>query len=344
MGEVTSRTLRTERYATRAVEAGEGEPIVLVHGNLSDAAVWGEQLAALPDGVRGIAPDLRGYGEAEPLPVDATRGLRDFADDVRAVLDALEVEAAHLVGHSLGGGVVAQVAIDAPERVRSLVLVAPVSPYGFGGTRADGTPCTDDFAGSGAGGANPDLVRLLSEGDRSTDDPVSPRNVIRTLFFPTPEAVRDEDLILDGMLASRIGDDHYPGDSTASPNWPGLAPGTRGVLNALSPRYCHLTALADGRLDVPVLWVRGDKDAIVSDTSMVDLGHLGAIGLVPGWPGEHTSPAQPMVHQTRAVLDRYAEAGGGYREVVMEDTGHFAFTQRPDEFAKLLQAHLEPAG
>jgi pimeloyl-ACP methyl ester carboxylesterase len=233
------------------------------------------------------------------------------------------------------------VAIDAPERVRSLVLAAPVSPYGFGGTRVDGLPCTGDFAGSGGGVANPDLVRLLSEGDRSADHQAAPLNVIRGLFFPTPDAVRDEELILDGMLATQIGDNHYPGDAMESPNWPGVAPGTRGVLNALSPKHCDLTPIADCGLTAPVLWVRGEQDAIVSDASLVDLGHLGALGLVPGWPGEDAFPAQPMVQQMRVLLDRYTESGGSYREVALGDTGHFLFTQRPDEFAKLLQTHLD---
>ena len=61
----------------------------------------------------------------------------------------------------------------------------------------------------------------------------------------------------------------------------------------------------------PVLWIRGTDDVIVSDTSLYDLAHLGALGAVPGWPGAGgaTRP-QPMVSQTRAVLDAYAAGGG----------------------------------
>ena len=71
------RRVETARIAMAIRERGAGEPVVFMHGNVSSGGVWDEQLAALPDGLRGIAVDLRGYGETEPAPVDATRGLRD---------------------------------------------------------------------------------------------------------------------------------------------------------------------------------------------------------------------------------------------------------------------------
>jgi pimeloyl-ACP methyl ester carboxylesterase len=79
--------------------------------------------------------------------------------------------------------------------------------------------------------------------------------------------------------------------------------------------------------------VRGDKDAIVSDTSFFDLAFLGSLGVVPGWPGAEVCPPQPMVGQTRAVLDRYAAAGRAYTEVVYENCGHSPHVERPAEFA-----------
>ncbi|MCU1443040.1 MAG: alpha/beta hydrolase, partial [Cryobacterium sp.] len=71
--------------------------------------------------------------------MDATRGVRDFADDVASVLEALAVDRAHIIGWSMGGGVAMQLLLDHPEVVATLTLIAPVSPYGFGGTvGADG--------------------------------------------------------------------------------------------------------------------------------------------------------------------------------------------------------------
>src|SRR5689334_23494036 len=65
----------------------DGTGVLLVHGNCSSAAFWVPLLRHLPPTLRIVAPDLRGYGRSETAPVDATRGLRDFADDVAALLD-----------------------------------------------------------------------------------------------------------------------------------------------------------------------------------------------------------------------------------------------------------------
>jgi pimeloyl-ACP methyl ester carboxylesterase len=111
--------------------------------------------------------------------------------------------------------------------------------------------------------------------------------------------------------------------------------------NAISPRYCDLSAF--GRLESgpPVLWIRGSDDAIVSDTSTLDFGTLGRLGIVPDWPGEETYPPQPMVSQTRAVLDAYVTNGGTYREEVMGDCGHIPHVEKPDEFRRLLFGFLD---
>jgi pimeloyl-ACP methyl ester carboxylesterase len=62
---------------------------------------------------------------------------------------------------------------------------------------------------------------------------------------------------------------------------------------------------------------------------------------VPGWPGAEEFPPQPMVTQTRAVLDRYAAAGGAYREVVLPGVGHSPHVERPQEFVVALLEHLD---
>jgi pimeloyl-ACP methyl ester carboxylesterase len=319
----------------------DGEPVLLIHGNCSSAAFWVPLLRHLPSTLRWAAPDLRGYGATTTAPIDATRGLRDFADDVAALLDRKELFGGTgarpvVVGHSMGGGVATQLLVDHPDRISALLLEAPLSPYGFGGTRdTDGTATTDDFAGTGGAAVNPDFVKLLLAGDRG-DGLTSPRAVMRTLYVADPASFGDnEEALLDTVLSTAVGEDNYPGDATTSDNWPGAGPGRRGVLNAMSPRWFRL---AEDVVNVPapkppVLWVRGEHDAIVSDASMSDLANLGKLGLVPGWPGEQACPPQPMVSQTRAVLDRYAAAGGSYREVVYPDVGHSPHVECPEAFA-----------
>jgi pimeloyl-ACP methyl ester carboxylesterase len=317
----------------------DGRPVLLIHGNCSSAGYWLPLLRHLPPTWLVVAPDLRGYGGTDAAPVDATRGLADFADDLAALLEVLFPGTALLVaGHSMGGGVAMRLTIDRPDRVATLMLESPISPYGFGGTRdVQGTPTTPDFAGTGGGSVNPDFPERLAAGNRRIEDPASPRSVLRTMYVADPAALgEDEESLLDTVLSTVVGPNNYPGDSITSPNWPGTAPGTRGVLNAIAPRWLNLTGLVDIDPKPPVTWVRGDSDMIVSDTSLFDLAQLGKLGVVPGWPGEDACPPQPMVAQTRAVLGRYAAAGGRYREVVLPGCGHSPHIEYPAEFATLL--------
>lgn len=178
-----TRALRVQaRGISQNVLAGgpaDAPPVLLVHGNCSSAGFWTPLVRRLPDSVRVVAPDLRGYGGSETAPVDATRGLRDFADDVAALLDDRSLFPGGgpvvVAGHSMGCGVVMQLLADHPGRFSVVLLEAPLSPYGFGGTRdLDGTPTTADFAGTGGGTANPDFVARIRAGDRSADAPASP--------------------------------------------------------------------------------------------------------------------------------------------------------------------------
>jgi pimeloyl-ACP methyl ester carboxylesterase len=339
----------TSRLRTHVLMAGPGDApvLVLVHGNVSSARFFAPSMSVLAERYRCLAPDLRGFGLSAAAYVDARRGVRDFADDLHALLTESTLVPAgqrvHLLGWSLGGGVVLQYAIDHPEAVASIVLESPMSPYGFGGTRdLAGTPCWPDFAGSGGGTASPEMVRLIAEGDRGTDDPASPRNVLTTLYgkppFQLPAGLEDE--LVDAMLQMTIGDNNYPGDAMPSRNWPGIAPGERGVNNAISPRYCDLSGFASITARPGVLWIRGDSDQIVSDTSAVDLGFLGQIGAVPGWPGADGYPPQPMVGQLRTVLDRYRAAGGRYEERVLAGCGHSPHLEHPDEFNAIVRDFL----
>ncbi|MFI7672614.1 alpha/beta fold hydrolase [Actinophytocola sp. NPDC049390] len=336
---ITAARVTTPRLTAQVLSVegrDQGDPVVFVHGNVSSSLFWQRQMLDLPSGYRPLAVDLRGFGGSDPLPVDATRGLRDHVDDVLS----LNLGPAHYVGWSMGGGVVLQLLRDHPELVRTLTLVNPVSPYGFGGTTdVEGTLISPDGAGAGAGGANPDFVQRLADGDRGAE-PMSPRTVMRTFYVKPPRTIEDEDEFVESMLTTRTGEDNYPGDTVPSEVWPGAAPGPRGVLNSMAPNHFRIDDLHAVSPKPPILWLRGADDQIVSDTSMFDLAHLGQLGAIPGWPGAETHPPQPMIAQTRAVLDRYAKAGGTYEEIVFPDTGHSPHIERPAEFATALHKGL----
>lgn len=345
---ITNKMVETARLKQNVYFSGPktGIPVVFLHGNFSAALYWEETMLALPEEYRGIALDLRGYGWTESKPIDSTRGLRDLADDVAALLDALNIQKAHFVGWSMGAGVLYRFVADYPGRAHSLTLICPVSPSGFGGTKdAEGTPCYDDFAGSGGGVVNPVFIQLIQAGDRSASDQNSPRNVINAFYYKPPfRAAREEDF-LTASLAQKTGPETYPGDFVPSPNWPNVAPGVKGIVNCWSPKYLRkdVPDLLAAAPKPPILWVRGDSDMIVSDNSMFDFGALGKLGIIPGWPGEEVYPPQPMIAQTRAVLEKYAAAGGSFEEHIFADTAHSPHIEKPAEFNALFHAFLKKA-
>ena len=189
---MTSETIQTSRLRTHYVASGpeDGVPVVLVHGNLSTGRFYEHLFADAPERYRLIAPDMRGFGDSEPLPIDATRGLADWADDTQALIEALGISRpVHLAGWSTGGAAIAAFALD--REVASLTFIDPVSPYGYGGTHADGTPCFPDWAGTGGGTGAPEFVERLAAGDRSEDGPTAPLNVLRSAYWsPEPPRAR----------------------------------------------------------------------------------------------------------------------------------------------------------
>jgi pimeloyl-ACP methyl ester carboxylesterase len=343
---ITQFKIRTERLEVAYLEAGTGSvPIVLVHGNVSSSLFFQDFMLALAATGRYTvyAPDMRGYGDSETLAVDATRGVRDFSDDLNSFVQASKLTSFHLFGWSLGGNVVMQYAVDYPGTLRSLTLQAPGSPFGFGGTKGpDGAPIWPDFAGSGGGTANPEFVQRLAQGDRG-EDQFSPRTVMNTFYFKPPfRAVPDrEEIYVTSMLLTKVTPGNYPGDMTPSDNWPNIAPGTVGVNNALAPKYLKQAVFADASSKPPVLWIRGADDQIVSDTSFFDFGFLGQLGAVPGWPGAEVYPPQPMVTQVRTVLNNYQANGGQYREVVLPDCGHSPHVEKPQDVLSLFTEFVD---
>jgi pimeloyl-ACP methyl ester carboxylesterase len=327
--------------------ADSSVPVLFLHGNASSASYWEEIMLKLPSGYRGIAPDLRGYGDTEDKLIVATRGAGDWVDDLLGLAKTIGLSKYHVVGHSMGGGIIFSLLPTADDAILSATLVDPGSPYGFGGTKdLDGTPNYADFAGSGGGVVNPDFPKLMAAGDRSSDNPqASPRVVMNSFYWKPPfKPAREEDL-LTSLMTEKVGPDKYPGDFVPSDNWPNVAPGKFGPINALSPKYVgdSVKNFIASTIKPPILWVRGNDDQIVADNSLFDFGTLGKLGFVPGWPGDEIYPPQPMVGQTRKVLEQYAAQGGKFWEKVIADTGHSPYIEKPDEFMELLGKHLKEA-
>ena len=106
----------------RAGHIGARPCVVLVHGIAGDSSEWEPALETLSSKYDVIAPDLAGHGESTRLRGDHSIGA--FATWLRDLLEALEIEHATFVGHSLGGGAVMQFAYQFPEYVERMVLVS----------------------------------------------------------------------------------------------------------------------------------------------------------------------------------------------------------------------------
>jgi pimeloyl-ACP methyl ester carboxylesterase len=112
---------------------GEGAPVVLVHGFPDTKRIWSKTVPALRDaGYRVVVPDMRGYGaSSKPAEVEAY-ALPMLALDVVGILDHLELERAHVVGHDWGAATAWATATFAPDRVDHLVAMSVGHPSAFG--------------------------------------------------------------------------------------------------------------------------------------------------------------------------------------------------------------------
>ena len=159
--------------------SGSGFPVLFIHAGIADARMWEPQAKAWADRFDMIRPDLRGFGDSELPPVSySSRG------DLIALLDHLGVERAHVIGCSMGGTAAIDLALEHPERVERLVLVAGgISGSNLGA--ADAALFSDIEAADRAGdmeAVNRAEVRLWVDGPRRPEG-------------SAPAAVRD--LVLD---------------------------------------------------------------------------------------------------------------------------------------------------
>ena len=106
-------------------DAGQGEPVMLIHGVGADASSWDAIVAALSREFRILRLDLRGHGRSGHI--EGACALDDFERDVADVLDAARDARAHIVGFSLGGMIAQALALRHPERVDRLVLLSAVA-------------------------------------------------------------------------------------------------------------------------------------------------------------------------------------------------------------------------
>ncbi|AUC94124.1 alpha/beta hydrolase [Bradyrhizobium sp. SK17] len=119
-------TIRANGAAFHVARTGRGRPLLLLHGWPEFWLTWKPVMARLADRYTLIAPDLRGFGDSDKP--HGPYGPDQHTDDMLALLDALGIDKAGVVGHDVGGAVMQPLARKAPERIAGLMLFDFVYP------------------------------------------------------------------------------------------------------------------------------------------------------------------------------------------------------------------------
>ncbi|MGB6896651.1 MAG: alpha/beta hydrolase, partial [Dehalococcoidia bacterium] len=104
------------------LHGGSGEPLVLVHGYTGDITDWRHQIPEFSRTYRVLVMDLRGHGRSEAPSDRSTYTIPQMASDVENLVEQVGFDRYHLLGHSMGGGIVQEIALHSPQKLLSLIL------------------------------------------------------------------------------------------------------------------------------------------------------------------------------------------------------------------------------
>ena len=246
--ESTARELATSQGVLRYHEAGDGPPLVLLHGSGPGVTGWRNfrgNLATLAGHFRCLILEFPGYGVSDPTD---QHPMRAAGPAVTRFLDGLGIDQADMIGNSMGGIVAAQVAMAHPDRVRRLVTVGGVGTNLLGPAPSEG-------------------IRLLME---FTDDPTRER-LIQWLH----SMVYDVALVTEELIEERWAQATEPGTLASARRMYGKAAFAAGVAAAQAANTPPYWAMLH-RLTVPTLLTWGRDDRV----SPVDMA-ITAMRLIP---------------------------------------------------------------
>ena len=185
--EYQSHFVQLEKLRIHYLEAGEGEPMLLVHGWPTSAYLWRKMIPVLASKFRVIALDLPGFGHSDK-PLDASYSFPFFRGVFDEFVEALGLEKMHIVVHDLGGPVGLFWAVHNPEKIHSITLlntlVYPKFPLGVVAFLAAlHTPGLKNLMVSGWG-----LVRLIRLGLHQKEAKKNPELQEYASYFDTSDA------------------------------------------------------------------------------------------------------------------------------------------------------------
>ena len=193
---ITERAVRVNGKDIFVADTGTGPPAVLLHGGgpgASGVSNYARNIEPLAQHFRVIVPDMPGYGRSAK-GVDRSDPFGYLADHIRGMLDALDIDRAHLVGNSYGGSCALRLALDTPHRVDKLVLMGP---GGVGTTRGLPTAGLKSLLGYyGGDGPSLDKLRTFIRTYLVYDGDAVPESLIQTRYESSidPEVIANPPL------------------------------------------------------------------------------------------------------------------------------------------------------
>ncbi len=152
--------------------AGEGHPFLMVHAGIAHRSMWDDQFDFFAQKYKVVRYDMRGFGESLPVGGDYQRH-----EDLRALLDFLQIDHAYLMGCSMGGGACMNFALDYPDRSDALIMVGS-GPGGFSYDDWSPSPLDEEMEAAYEKGdmerVNEVAMQIFVDGKGRTPDEVNP--------------------------------------------------------------------------------------------------------------------------------------------------------------------------
>lgn len=185
--EGTSRLVQTQSWKIHVNEAGEGHPVLLLHGSGPGATGWsnfGPNMGVLAEHFRVIAVDMPGWGSSDAVTVDE----RDHVRAAVELMDALDIGEAAFVGNSMGGMTSIRFAYTHPDRITHLVTMGSGSPgpilFGFGDGPTEGLKALNAAYLDPSAERMLDLVRVMTFSEEMADPAIATQRSETALTRP----------------------------------------------------------------------------------------------------------------------------------------------------------------
>lgn len=192
--------------------AGDGQPFLMVHAGIADKSMWDDQFDFFASKYNVVRFDMRGFGQSLPVADDYQRH-----EDIRALLDFLQIDRAILMGCSMGGGACMNFALEYPERAAALIMVGS-APVGFAYDEWSPSPLDEEAEAAYERGdlerVNELEVQLFVDGAGRAPDQVNPA-LRKKVYDMNMIALRNANLLgkdvpLPVSAAERIGELRLP--------------------------------------------------------------------------------------------------------------------------------------